>query len=338
MTEKTELQVKVVLLGAPVFGLMGKLQSHLSGKAEISFAGYEETAENIRAMLKGASVLVTNRFSDRTLIPESLKLLQLPGAGADEIDLDAIPEHVQACNVYEHETGVAEFVVASLLQDTWHHLSEAERLFKSGSWEKSGRSGGPAAQELSNKTLGIVGTGRIGKAVASRAKSFGMKVTAANRSLIKDSEKLFDCLYNLDELEALMSASDYVVVCCALTEDTVDLISERELRAMKPTSYLINVSRGPVINEFALHKALKDKWIRGAHIDVWYKYPNAPNDHPLPSNCDFASLQNVRMTPHLAGWTEELIDRRTASIAENILSVLGGGIPRNIIRDKKHTS
>lgn len=338
MTEEDDQKAKIVLLGAPVFGLLDKLKSHLTHEADIEMVSYEASDEAKKTALEGASVLITNRFDDREILPSSLKLLQLPGAGSDEIQLDAIPDHVQVCNVFEHEPGVAEFVVSSLLQDTLQHLSEAERLFRGGSWELSGRSGGPAAQELSSKTLGIVGAGRIGKALAGRAKSFGMKVVAANRSVVQNVAGLFDHVYKIDEISSLLGKSDYVVVCCALTEDTIDLIAEDELRSMKASAYLINVARGPVVNEAALFRALDESWIRGAHIDVWYKYPEGPNDHPRPSNFDFASLENVRMTPHLAGWTEELIDRRTSVIASNISLVLSGETPINIIRPCTHAS
>lgn len=320
---------KIVLHGAPVIGFADLLHGRLPQGADIVTVDYDDPRERLSAAFADADIVITNRFTRGIHAADSLKLIQAPGAGLDEFDLDAIPSHIPVCNVYEHEAGVAEFVLLAMLEHGWS-LTDAEATFRAGSWRRSSRFGGSRASELGGKTLGIVGFGRIGRAVATRAAAFGMTVVAASRSLPPADH--VSRAYRLSELREMLPVCDHVVVSCALTDETRGLIGAPEFAAMKPTAFLINVSRGPVIDEQALFAALQDRTIAGAHIDVWYRYPQPEDENQSPANFDFSALSNIRMTPHIAGWTEGTVARRWNFIVENVLAVLSGREPKNTVR------
>jgi phosphoglycerate dehydrogenase-like enzyme len=119
-------------------------------------------------------------------------------------------------------------------------------------------------------------------------------------------------------LEALLTESDYVLITAPLSESTKDLINESTLKKMKPSGVIINVARGPIINEAAIYKALKNHEIGGALLDVWYQYASADNLEMRPSEFPFHELDNVIMTPHTASWTDQLDKRRIDSVVKNI--------------------
>jgi len=133
-----------------------------------------------------------------------------------------------------------------------------------------------------------------------------------------------------DALEAVLRRADYVAVTVSLTDATRNLLGEQQLRAMKPTAYLVNVARAEIIQEQALYRALAERAIAGAALDVWYRYPSsaAPT---LPAAAPFHELDNVLMTPHVSGWTEGMLDARAKVIAENILRAERGEPPVNLI-------
>jgi phosphoglycerate dehydrogenase-like enzyme len=322
---------KIVLHGAPVIGFADRLRGRLPDGADIVTVNYGDPREILSAAFAGADIVITNRFTRDNHAATSLKLIQVPGAGFDEIDLGAIPDHIPVCNVFEHEAAVAEFVLLAMLEHGWN-LTDAEADFRAGSWRRSSRFGGRPATELGGKTLGIVGFGRVGRAVAARAAAFGMNIVAASRSMPSPPADHVTRACRLPELRAMLPGCDYVVVSCALAEETRGLFGEPEFAAMKPTAFLINVSRSAVVDERALHAALRDRTIAGAQIDVWYRYPDPEDENQRPSNLDFGALGNVRMTPHIAGWTEGTIARRWDFIAENVSAVLSGHRPKNIIR------
>ncbi|MGI9437374.1 MAG: NAD(P)-dependent oxidoreductase [Geminicoccaceae bacterium] len=171
--------------------------------------------------------------------------------------------------------------------------------------------------ELSGKTLGCIGYGTIGRAVARRARAFGMRVMAVTRTpRAMDPEP--DWLGGLGLTAALIEASDFVLVACPLNGETRSLLGQRYLHAMKPTAYLINVARGPIVDEDVLFETLKSNRIAGAALDTWYRYPTARDQEVKPSCHPFETLDNVIMTPHCSGWTNGLIGRRFAVIIDNI--------------------
>jgi phosphoglycerate dehydrogenase-like enzyme len=160
-------------------------------------------------------------------------------------------------------------------------------------------------EELYGKTLGIIGYGEIGRAAAARAKPFGMRVTAIRRKpALSTSDPLLDAIYSPDRLHDLLREADYVLISAPNTPETKGMIGERELEAMKESAVLMNVGRGPLIDEAALIDVLRCNRIRGAALDVF-------NEEPLPAGHPFYDLKNVLLSPHAAdhfsGWIESAV-------------------------------
>jgi len=145
---------------------------------------------------------------------------------------------------------------------------------------------------LAGRTVGIVGYGEIGRAIAARARGFGLRLIATRRRPQPAPE--LDALYPAEALPELLAQSDYVVICTPLTRETRGLIGERELRAMRPTAWLINVARGEIVQEDALLRALREGWIAGAALDVF-------SQEPLPPESPLWTAPNLLITPHNAG-------------------------------------
>jgi len=263
-----------------------------------------------------ADAAITISYGKAWPAAPSLRLLQVPGAGYDGIELAAIPAGVTLCNVFEHEPGVSEYVLLAMLE--WcHRLCAADREMRSGIWTRSSRFGGAPDDELAGKTVVVVGLGRIGRAVARRARAFDMRVLAVNRSADKTDPNV-ERVVGLDRLQATLPEADFVVLACALTQQTRGLIGAAALAAMKPAAVIVNPSRGPVIDEAALYDALLHHRIGGAAIDTWWDYPPSavPRD-PSPT-LPFHRLDNVLLSPHVAGWTTGTLRRRTLEVARNL--------------------
>jgi phosphoglycerate dehydrogenase-like enzyme len=259
-----------------------------------------------------------------------LKLLQLPGAGTDEIDFARVPPGTTICNCYEHEIGIAEYVLGAMLEWT----IAARRLdwqFRQGSWAGSYLCG-PRHGELFGKTLGIVGYGRIGREVAQRAKSFGMRVTACTRSP-RPHDAFADRVGGMERFDDLLAESDFVAVTAPLNDQTRGLFDQRAFAAMRRTAVIINVARGAIIDEHALYHALEERRIGGAIIDVWYRYPPQGEPRgPRPSVFPFHQLDNVLMTPHASAWTDGLLPRRNRAVAANLNRLARGEALLNVVR------
>jgi len=240
-----------------------------------------------------------------------------PGERRHFIDFAAVPPGVHVCNCYGHAEGTAEYVLLSIL--LWCHVNflPGARSFRDeGSWRYSGRVNGPINEELYGKTVGVLGLGAIGRAVAERAKGFGTRVIGCNRSPREVAH--VDRLYALKDIDAFLAESDFVVVAAALAPETERLIDAARFAAMKPSAVLVNVGRGAIVDEDALYAALKEKRIRGATLDVWYAYPSKDDLTVSPSKHPFHELDNVWMTPHTSAWTTGMVDRRWSEIAGNL--------------------
>jgi len=239
----------------------------------------------------------------------------VPGAGYDGIDLRALPAATALCNVFGHENAIAEYVMTALLS---RHvpLAEADAQLRAGDWHYW--AGGPSGlrTELGAQSIGIVGYGHIGKAVAARCAAFGMAVHVANRSAIAGDH--LAATYGLDRLTEMLGQVDFVINTLPLTEATRGLIGVTALAAMQRHAVILNVGRGAVIDEDALFDALKAGHVGGAILDTWYVYPGPDTPNPMPGNRPFQDLANVTMTPHMSGWTTGTIKRRHAAMANNV--------------------
>ncbi len=283
----------------------------------------------LAAALDRADAVVTTRLDRSVPLGPRVRLVQVGGAGLDAIELEAVPPGAWLCNAFGHEDGMAEYVILAIL--AWRHrLLEMATGFKAGSWRFSGHIGDPPHGEVAGTTLGIVGLGRIGRAVARRAQALGLRVIACNRSLVPDPP--VDELVPWSRLDELLPRVDFLVLTCALDETTRGLIDARRLALLRPEAVLINVARGPVCAEADLFDALKARRIGGAVLDVWWRYPSPGEPAPRPSAFPFHELDNVIMTPHASGWTEGLFRRRGGQIAKN-LDALARGTPLiNVVR------
>lgn len=278
--------------------------------------------DQLAPLLADADALVSRRFSAAMAAnAPRLRLIHTPGAGTNEIDFDAVPAGATVCNVYGHENSIAEYVFMTMLALN-RDLLNMDRRFRGFDW--SDRASGPQ-RDLHGRTLGIIGLGQIGAEVARRARVFGMPVIAATRTPSPDRAATLgiERLVGLDELDSVLADADVVVVAVPLGPATTGLIGAPELARMKPDALLVNVARGPVIDEDALYQALAERAIAGAAIDVWYRYPD-DKVHGAPSIRPFQELDNVILTPHIAGWTHGTFAHRWARINENLRRLAAG--------------
>jgi D-3-phosphoglycerate dehydrogenase len=284
----------------------------------------------IASALDGATLLKESRDVDvvivRAVLPpemfagsHTIRAAIRHGAGLDMIPVETATAAgvlvanlpgANARSVGEH----AIFTALALLRQ----FRAIERDLRAGGWF-AGREHANAARELAGRTVGIVGMGAIGREVAAIGHhGFGLTVLGASRS-----GSGFPDYVRPVPVDVLVAKSDIVVLACPLTADTIGLISRQRIASMRPGSILVNVSRGPVIDDEALIEALREGRIGGAALDVFTKQPLAP-DHP------YLSFGNVIVTPHLAGITEESMMRMGVGAAEEALRVLGGELPLNL--------
>ena len=254
------------------------------------------------------------------------RLLHLPGAGDDAVDKSCLPPGSVICNVFEHETSLAEYVLAAMLEHTIGY-SRLRQQFQADRWQQSFAARSTHA-ELHGKTLGLIGYGHIGRAVADRARPFGMKVHVISNS---GGAPGSDWCAGPDRLDELLTAADYVVIACPLTPATRGMLGERQLALMKKSGVLINISRAQIVEEKPLYDVLAQGRLAGATLDVWYAYPNAEDPNVRPARYPFWELPNVHCTAHTSALTEELYERRYTVISANLTNLRRGEPLHNVI-------
>ncbi|MEO8716932.1 MAG: 2-hydroxyacid dehydrogenase [Burkholderiales bacterium] len=309
--------MKAVFYGSLIHHLTDTLLAKVKTRWTLQRFLESDAQAGLARALAVADVLISLVWNASFPPAPRLKLIQSPGTGVDFIDFAAVPVGVRVCNCYGHAEGTAEYVLLTLL--LWCHVNfvpAAETFRRERSWRYSGRVNGPINEELYGRTVGILGLGAIGRAVAARAKGFGTRVIGCNRT--RREVPHVDCQYALGEIDAFLAECDFVVVCAALAAETEKLIDARRFAAMKRSAVLVNVGRGAIVDEDALYAALKEKRIRGATLDVWYAYPSRDNLKVAPSRHPFHELDNVCMTPHTSAWTTGMVDRRWSEIADNL--------------------
>ena len=241
----------------------------------------------------------------------NLKVIGRAGVGVDNIDVSAATKRrIAVVNAPTGSTlSVAELAVGHMISLA-RMLPQADRSIKEGKWEKKRFMG----VELYGKTLGLLGSGRIGTEVAKRAQSFGMKAIAFDPYLppaIAKENKI-----DLVDLKTLLQQADFLSIHAALTPETKGMVSAKELAMMKRSAYLVNCARGEIVNEKALVDALKAGTIAGAALDVFEKEP--------PAGSPVVGLDNVVLTPHIGASTSEAQYRAGMAIVEQVDKVLRG--------------
>ena len=241
------------------------------------------------------------------------------GVGVDNIDVNAATERgIFVANVIYDITDVADHTL-SLILSLSRKIIWADRNVKENRWDW--KSVQPISR-LKDKTVGIIGFGRIGRKVAQRLKGFEVKILSYDPYV---PEEIFR-EYGVEKVdfETLIKESDIITVHTPLTDETRHMIGEKELRSMKREAILINVSRGGIIDEKALYKALKERWISGAGLDVLEVEPPS-KDNPL------LRLDNVIITPHMAWYSNKSLDEIRRKAAEEVARALSGQIPMNLV-------
>jgi len=241
------------------------------------------------------------------------------GVGIDNIPVDhASKLGILVTNVPDFCLEEVSDHAMGLLLACARRIPQFDRSTHAGYWDLSLARGLP---RLRDQTLGLVGFGNIARWLAPKARGFGMRVLAYTHRQRTGQE---DGVELVDDLGRLLSEADYVSLHAPSTPATKDLIGEAELRAMKSTAYLINTSRGALVNETALVRALREGWIAGAAIDVLSAEPPPP-DHPL------LTCENAIITPHAAFYSDTAIAELEAKAANNVAEVLRGQLPRNVV-------
>jgi D-3-phosphoglycerate dehydrogenase / 2-oxoglutarate reductase len=252
-------------------------------------------------------------------VADKLKGIVKYGVGIDAIDIAAaMARRIPVVNVpdYAEET-VAEGAFALM-------IALARKLMPIGREMAAKGWAWPVAQwrgvDLSRRTLGLVGTGKIGRSMARMAAGFRMRVAGYDPHVSAEAMRAGG-IEKVDDLRALLGASDVVSVHAVLNADTRHLIGARELAAMKPSAFLINVSRGAIVDEAALVTALSDKRIAGAALDVYSQEPLAPAGHPMSA---LFGMDNVILFPHLTFYTDEAMARLEADALARCGEILAG--------------
>jgi phosphoglycerate dehydrogenase-like enzyme len=321
--------MKIVFHGGNAANFRDGFETMLGSGDEIVSVSDALASQEERAQFESADVLIGIRLTAADPVPRRLRLYHAPAAGTDGIDAACLPAGSALCNCFGHEDAIAEYVMAALLL---RHvpIPDADARLRRGDWRYWAGRPGALRSELGSRTIGLLGFGHIGRAVAARAKAFGMRVVVANRSPVAVSAAV-DQSFGLDRLEEFMGAADAIIVSLPLIEETRGIVAARALAAMRPQAVIVNVGRGPVINEQALFDALANGRIGGAVIDTWYTYPTPQTPETLPSALPFHTLANVVLTPHMSGWTDGTVRRRQATMAANIRRLAGGEPLDNVV-------
>jgi len=240
-----------------------------------------------------------------------LKVIARAGVGLDNVDIPAATAaKVMVINAPTSNIVSAAELAIALMMASARNISPAHASLRAGKWARSKFSG----TEMFEKTLGIVGFGKIGQLVAHRMKAFGMNVIAYDPYL--NAEKVSTLGVKLVELDELLKNSDFITIHLPKTKETVNLIGEEALSKVKPTVHIVNAARGGVLDEAALYKAITEGRVAGAGIDVYATEPCT--DSPL------FSLDQVVATPHLGASTEEAQERAGIDVAHSVRKALAG--------------
>ncbi|KAI5620595.1 hypothetical protein C0J50_20062, partial [Silurus asotus] len=282
----------------------------------------EHYAEQIQAIFVWGVILKVNMELLQAL--PKLQVVVNGGVGVDHLDIPLINSFgVKVCNTpHVVDNATADIGMALM-------LASARRILEGHNFSKYHESEympeTSLGNDVSGATLGIIGMGRIGYKVARRAQSFDMKILYHNRNRrTEEEERAVGAVY-CEKMEELLQKSDFVMIVVSLTPQTHKLIGAKELAMMKPSSTLINISRGLVVDQDALVDALQKKVIKAAALDVTYPEP-LPRDHPL------LSIPNVIVLPHMGTHTMETSRIMVEKMVANTLAVLNGEKPENEVK------
>ena len=281
-----------------------------------------KSPEKLRETVRDAdAILVRNQTAvDATLIAAAPRLQAIgrAGVGLDNVDCSAASAAgvVVAYTPEQNSISVAELAIGFMLALA-RSIPAADRSAKSGAWDRKRFMGGV---ELYGKTLGVVGMGRIGFLTAMRARAMGMEIIACDPQVSPDAAAIVETRARLTTLDELLASADFVSCHVPETPGTINLFKYERFCRMKPSAYFVNTSRGKVVDEAGLARALAEKRIAGAALDVRAK---EPPDGPL------STADKVILAPHIGAFTVEGQERVVTSVCRDVAEVLSGRPARN---------
>lgn len=319
-------QFKVLRLDKPevMFPMKEELEELNKVNAEIIKADWSTEDDIIKAAKEADAILTDAAKMTRRVINSLIKckIIVSYGIGYDHIDVVAATDNgILVVNIPDFcLEEVSNHAIALLL------ICAKKLIFmndgtKSGHWTECKQTQAPMGS-ISGQTLGIVGCGKIGRLVAKKAQCFGLKTLGYDPYLSKSTAIEYGI--TLVSLPKLLREADYISIHTLLNQETRHLIGEKELRRMKSSAFLINTSRGSVIDEEALIKALEEKWIAGAGLDVFEK-------EPIDLNNPLLKMNNVVVTPHSAYYSDNALKRLRTSVGKETTRVLSGKWPQNVV-------
>ena len=307
------------------------IQDILGDAAEVIVS--DTTMESILEKGRDVDIIASNRVPRELLETGSgLKMIQTFSAGVENIDFTALQDqdNIIVCNSHINAAEVAEYAI-TLLFAVAKNIIPNDRELRKGDWKYAFGGLNPNI-EIRNKTCLILGLGSIGSEIAKRLRAFDVKIFAATRSGNSKHGDLAEKLVKIDEVQPLVEESDFIILSLPLTSESEGLVDEEFISWMKSDSILVNISRGPIVNEKALFDALRDNRIRGAGLDVWWRYPKKwRGKGSPPSDVPFQELDNLVASPHRAGYSENTEREYFQFAGENILRFINGETPFNIV-------
>ena len=275
-----------------------------------------ETIHEYDGIIVRSRTKITKDVIDKA---DNLKIIARAGVGVDNIDLDEATEKgIMVVNSPESTSITVAEHTMGLLLTLARKLSIADKSVKEGKWEKKKFMG----TELRNKTLGVIGMGRIGSQVVNRCKAFEMDAIVYDPYLPEEVAKQMGVV--LTDLETVLKNADFITIHVPLTPETKHLISEHEFDIMKDTAFITNCARGGIIDEDALYDALSNNKIGGAALDVYEEEPPAEDSKLF-------ELDNIVLTPHIAASTKEAQRDAAIIVADEIIELAKGGTPQNVL-------
>lgn len=323
---KSSILKPAILVARAIFpATLARLSEHFeveSNQADLIF-----TPQELAAKLQGKHGLLCTGSAriDVTLLAQTpmLRAVANMAVGYDNLDLAACTAHqVMATNTPDVLNQTTADFAWALLMATARRVTEAEHWLRAGNWEKWSYDAFLGA-DIHGATLGILGMGRIGQAIARRSSGFDMQVLYHNRSRLSESQEAYANNARYVSKQELLATADHLVLILPYSAQTHHAIGAPELAMMKPSATLVNVARGGIVDDAALIAALRQKKIAAAGLDVFEGEPKF--------NADFLTLENVVLTPHIASASESTRRAMAECAADNLIAALGKQLPPNLL-------
>ena len=317
MSQPAGNRLQVLVIDPNLTEHRAQLAEALSDIADVAWVN-DPTSAEAAELLGQADIYVGSKLSPEMIAKAGgLQFVQSSGAGYDGIALDALPDGIQVANTFNHEASIAEYVLAVTVMMRRGLLAQHHEL-GAGRWASSVYDASmPQAHSLADAKIGILGYGHIGQAVWNGFRAFGASGRAIKNSPAGHTPDGLDWIGTVADLDRLLDESDVLVICMPLNDATRGIIAAPQLERLGANGIVVNVGRGPLVDEDAFYTALEQRTIAGAAIDVWYQYPDA-SGQALPATRPFWELPNVLLTPHISGVTSATFAARAGDIADNI--------------------